>query len=83
MMPSSGKHFEPASVVLLDVMGGAELRLLLNSANEKDPNGLENASGLVGKYIMTHFTASTNALFDDDLENYRGTIGGQFMSYER
>jgi choline dehydrogenase-like flavoprotein len=32
---------------------------------------------------MTHFTAVTNAMFDDDMEGAKGTIGGQFMSYER
>ena len=32
---------------------------------------------------MTHFTAGTNAMFDGDLEGAKGTIGGQFMSYER
>jgi choline dehydrogenase-like flavoprotein len=78
-----GKHVQPASVVIAASWAAQNPRLLLNSATDKHPNGLANTSGLVGKFIMTHFTASTNAMFDDDLENYKGTIGGQFMSYER
>jgi choline dehydrogenase-like flavoprotein len=78
-----GKHVQPASVVVAATWAAQNPRLLLNSATAKHPNGLANASGLVGKFVMTHFTAVTNALFDEDLENHKGTIGGQFMSYER
>jgi choline dehydrogenase-like flavoprotein len=77
------KHVQPASVVICASWAAQNPRLLLNSATDKHPNGLANASGLVGKFIMTHFTAVTNAMFDDDLEGAKGTIGGQFMSYER
>ena len=77
------KHVQPASVVICATWAAQNPRLLLNSATDKHPNGLANASGLVGKYIMTHFTAGTNAMFDGDLEGAKGTIGGQFMSYER
>ena len=34
-------------------------RLLLNSATDKHPNGLANASGLLGKYMMAHFGSGT------------------------
>jgi len=77
------KHVQPASVVICAAWAAQNPRLLLNSATDKHPNGLANASGLVGKYIMTHFTAVTNATFDEPLEVTKGTIGGQFMSYER
>ncbi len=77
------KHIQLASVVIAASWAAQNPRLLLNSATDKHPNGLGNASGLVGKYIMTHFTAVTNALFDEDLEPAKGTIGGQYMSYER
>src|SRR6201989_826967 len=78
-----GKHVQPASVVIAASWAAQNPRLLLNSATDKHPNGLANASGLVGKFIMTHFTAVTNAMFDDDMDGVKGTIGGQFMSYER
>src|SRR6202012_1215052 len=77
------KHVQPASVVVCATWEAQNPRLLLNSATDKHPNGLANASGLVGKFIMTHFTAVTNAMFDDDMDGVKGTIGGQFMSYER
>jgi len=53
------------------------------SATDKHANGLANSSGLVGKYLMTHFASGTNAMFSEDVENHMGTIGAQFMSYER
>ena len=31
------------------------------------PNGLANASGLLGKYIQAHFTSGTWAMFDEDV----------------
>jgi len=77
------KHVQPASVVICATWAAQNPRLLLNSATDKHPNGLANTSGLVGKYIMTHFTAVTNAMFDEELDGTKGTIGGQFMSYER
>jgi choline dehydrogenase-like flavoprotein len=77
------KQFQPASVVVLAAWAAQNPRLLLNSATGEHANGLANANGLVGKYIMTHFGSGTNAMFDEDVENHMGTIGAQFMSYER
>ena len=77
------KQFQPAGVVVLAAWAAQNPRLLLNSATDKHRNGLANANGLVGKYIMTHFSSGTNAMFDEDVENHMGTIGAQFMSYER
>ena len=58
-------------------------RIMLNSATDKHPKGLANASGLLGKYMMSHFSSGTNALFDEDVQNHMGTIGAQYMSYDR
>ncbi len=77
------KQFQPASVVVLAAWAAQNPRLLLNSATDRHPNGLANRNGLVGKYIMTHFASGTNALFDEDVENHMGTIGAQYMSYDR
>ncbi len=77
------KHVQPASVVVLAAWAAQNPRLLLNSATDKHTKGLANANGLVGKYMMTHFASGTNAMFDEDVENHMGTIGAQFMSYER
>jgi choline dehydrogenase-like flavoprotein len=77
------KHFQPAHVVITASWAAQNPRLLLNSATDKHPNGLANKSGLVGKFMMTHSTAVTNAMFDEDMEPHKGTIGAQYMSYDR
>jgi choline dehydrogenase-like flavoprotein len=77
------KQTQEASVVVLAAWAGQNPRLMLNSANDKHPNGLANKSGLLGKYMMAHFASGTSALFDEDIENHMGTIGGQYFSYDR
>jgi len=56
---------------------------MLNSATDKHPKGLANSSGLLGKYMMAHFGSGTWAIFDEDVQNYMGTTGVQYMSYDR
>src|ERR1700761_9261476 len=77
------KQTQEASVVLLASWSAQNPRLLLNSATDKHPKGLSNASGLVGHFMMSHTVASTWALFDEDVQNHMGTIAVQYMSYER
>ena len=77
------KQIQEASVVLLATWSAQNPRLLLNSATDKHPKGLSNASGLVGHFMMSHHVASTWALFDEDVQNHMGTIAVQYMSYER
>src|SRR5207237_3194498 len=77
------RHVQEASVVVLAAWAAQNPRLMLNSATERHPKGLANASGLLGKYITCHFSSGTWAMFDEDVQNHLGTIGAQFMSYER
>jgi choline dehydrogenase-like flavoprotein len=70
-------------VVVLAAWSSQNPRIMLNSATDKHPNGLANASGLVGKYMMCHFASGTWALFDEDVQPHMGTMGSQFMSYDR
>jgi choline dehydrogenase-like flavoprotein len=77
------RHVQEASVVVLAAWSAQNPRILLNSATDKHPKGLANSSGLLGKYIMCHFASGTNAIFDEDVQNYMGTTGSQFMSYDR
>jgi choline dehydrogenase-like flavoprotein len=77
------KQVQPANVVVLAAWAAQNPRLLLNSATDKHNKGLANRNGLIGKYIMTHFASGTNAMFDEDVEPHMGTIGAQYMSYER
>ena len=77
------RQVQEASVVVLAAWAAQNPRLLLNSATDKHPNGLANTNGLVGKYMMTHFSSGTLAIFDEDVQNHMGTTGAQYMSYER
>ena len=70
-------------MVVLAAWSAQNPRIMLNSATDRHSKGLANANGLVGKYMMSHTIASTAAIFEEDLENHRGTIGAQFMSYDR
>ena len=56
---------------------------MLNSATDKHAEGLGNASGLIGHFMMTHMSAWTWALFDEDIKNHMGTIAVQYMSYQQ
>jgi len=77
------RQVQEASIVVLAAWAAQNPRLMLNSATDKHPKGLANSSGLLGKYIQTHFGSATWAMFDEDVQNHLGTIGSQFMSYER
>jgi choline dehydrogenase-like flavoprotein len=77
------RQVQEANVVVLAAWSSQNPRIMLNSATDKHPNGLANASGLLGKYMMCHFSSGTSAIFDEDVQNYLGTTGSQFMSYER
>jgi choline dehydrogenase-like flavoprotein len=77
------RQVQEASVVVLAAWAAQNPRIMLNSRTAKHPNGLANASGLLGKYMMAHYASGTWAMFDEDVENHMGTVGAQFMSYER
>ena len=77
------RQVQEASVVVLAAWSGQNPRIMLNSATDKHPNGLSNSNSLVGKYMMAHTIAGIAAIFDEDIQNHLGTIGAQFMSYDR
>jgi choline dehydrogenase-like flavoprotein len=77
------RQVQEASVVVLAAWSAQNPRLMLNSATDKHAKGLANSSGLLGKYMMAHFSSGTWAMFDEDIQNYMGTTGSQFMSYDR
>ncbi|MEA2946208.1 MAG: hypothetical protein QOI40_1538, partial [Alphaproteobacteria bacterium] len=77
------RQVQEASVVVLAAFASQNPRLLFNSATDKHPKGLSNASGLLGKYIMAHAGASVAGIFDEDLQNHLGSNGYQFVSYDR
>jgi choline dehydrogenase-like flavoprotein len=77
------KQVQEASVVVLAAWAAQNPRLMLNSATDKHAMGLANSSGLLGKYMMAHFSSGTSAIFEEDLRPYMGTIAAQYFSYDR
>jgi choline dehydrogenase-like flavoprotein len=55
-----------ARVVVVCAQMFESMRILFNSAGRQDPNGLGNSSGLLGKFLMAHFTdAGASAEFPE------------------
>ncbi len=79
---AGAEHYQPADVVLCAANGMGTARLLLLSATNAAPDGLANSSGLVGRRLMVHPGALVTGYFADDLESWRGQIGGQIQSLE-
>lgn len=65
--------FQPAEIVILACNGVGTPRLLLNSANDRFPNGLANSSGLVGRNLMLHPYAQIRGHFDEPMDGLRGS----------
>jgi choline dehydrogenase-like flavoprotein len=65
------ERFQPARAVVLSANGAETPRLLLNSASSQFPQGLANASGMVGKYLMFNQHTATHAVFEHELNEYK------------
>jgi len=69
-------RLQKAKAVVLSANGSESARLLLLSKSAKFPDGLANSSGVVGKYLMTGNGAGANALFEHELNDFKGVISG-------
>lgn len=47
-------------------------RLMLNSASEKEPNGIGNANDLVGRHFQGHYYPGAYGLFDEVVHDSKG-----------
>ena len=81
--PKSKSRCRRRASSILAAWSAQNPRILLNSATDKHPKGLANSNDLVGKFMMTHHIAGTWALFDEDITPHMGTVGAQYMSYDR
>lgn len=77
-LASGEQRVLPARVVVLAASFVQNPRILLNSATARQPAGIANSSGLVGRYIMAEAMAFVYALFADPTEPYMGVSAGQF-----
>jgi choline dehydrogenase-like flavoprotein len=76
------EHHQTAKAVVMCANGIGTARLLLMSASSQHPDGLANSSGLVGKNLMLHPSASVTGYFDDDLNAWLGPVGEPIRSLE-
>jgi len=75
------RHLD-ADVVILAANAIGTARLLLLSDGPAHPDGLANASGLVGKRLMVHPFANVLGLFDEPLRSWYGHVGSKIVCYE-
>lgn len=78
------EHFQPAQIVVLAANGIGTSRLLLLSQSGRFPNGLANSSGLVGKRLMLHPSATVAGIFDEEFDEMgpSGQKIGSMQFYE-
>ncbi len=77
------RHEQHAEAVVLGAFTIENPRILLNSATDKHKAGLGNSSGMVGKYIMSHPAVTVFGMFEEEMQNYIGTTGGQLLNQDR
>lgn len=77
------RRFQPAGAVVLAAFTIENVRILLNSANDKHPRGLANGSDALGRYLMCHPSVSVFGMFDEATENHLGATGGQLLCQDR
>ena len=65
------ERFQRARAVVVCANGAETPRLLLMSASRRAPNGLANASGLVGKYLMFNYSSRALGVFEHELNEYK------------
>ncbi len=73
---------QPARAVVMAANGVGTARLLLLSHSTQFPDGLANASGLVGKNLMHHVTGMVTGVFGEDLEAYKGPFAASIVCQE-
>lgn len=71
-----------ADLIVLSAFAIENPRLLLASANDKHPQGIGNASGMVGRCIMSHSVGLVYGVFDEDTQCYMGAFGGQLVNQD-
>jgi hypothetical protein len=57
--------------VVVAANGAETPRLLLASESARFPDGLANSSGLVGKYLMFNYSSRVDAVFEQELNEYK------------
>jgi choline dehydrogenase-like flavoprotein len=70
--PQGNERSQKARAVIVSANGAETSRLLLNSASETHPDGLANSSGYVGRNLMFNGHSIAHALFEHQLNDFKG-----------
>ncbi len=65
-----------AEIVIVSAGATESARLLLNSATQREPNGLGNQGDQLGRHLQGHFVASAKGLFPQPVMDNLGPGGG-------
>ena len=74
-----GEVFQRAKAVIVCCNGSETPRLLLMSKSNLFPNGLANASGLVGKYLMFDSGSLCGATFEHPLNDFKSVVVSRLL----
>ena len=74
---------QEASTVVLAAWSSQNPRIMLNSATDKHPRGSPIPAACSANISCATSARALDAIFDEDVQNYMGTTGSQFMSYDR
>ncbi|MDB6176245.1 GMC family oxidoreductase [Paracoccus sp. Z330] len=75
-------HRQQAEMVILACNGIGTPRLLLNSDTERNPDGLANSSGMVGRNLMFHPLTGVSGVFDQPMKGHEGPMACSILSQE-
>ncbi len=70
--PDGNQRSQKARAVVLSANGAETPRLLLLSESSGHPDGLANSSGYVGRNLMMNAHANVQAVFEHQLNDYKG-----------
>ena len=76
------RRHQPARAVMVACNGVGTPRLLLMSAPDRQPRGLANSSGMLGKNLMFHPYGVACGLFPDGEPTYKGPLGNVIISQQ-
>ena len=70
--PDGNERSQKARAVIVSANGAETPRLLLNSANDTQPDGLANSSGFVGRNLMFNTFTGATGVFEHPLNDFKG-----------
>lgn len=76
---NGNEQAQKAKAVIVSANGAETSRLMLLSASEQHPDGLANSSGFVGRNLMFNAHSTANAVFEHQLNEYKGVQASRVL----